>query len=68
MISSMDFVRQSLDIHLFFARIMKDHAFTQKAEMATSYFTGIRIPVALTQAEAGIMGGGKSLFTIIENF
>lgn len=27
MLSSADFVRQSLDVHLFFARIMKEHSF-----------------------------------------
>ncbi|MCX8129722.1 MAG: DUF2935 domain-containing protein [Clostridia bacterium] len=111
MLSSLDFVRQSLEIHLFFARIMKEHSFflevgftpkddnftqkadefrrefdrllaevvplsngivspgvlqsgevitqyTLKAEMASSYFTGVRIPTELTQAEAGLMGGG----------
>lgn len=111
MLSSSDFVRQSLEIHLFFARIMKEHSFfleagftpkdtsftqradefrrefdkllaevvslsngvvspgvlqsgevitpyTQKAEMATSYFTGVQIPTGLTQAEAGLMGRG----------
>jgi hypothetical protein len=111
MLSSMDFVRQSLELHLFFARIMKEHSFfleigftskdinftqraddfrkefdrlleevvsvsngivspsvlesgevitqyTLKAEMASSYFTGVRIPTELTQAEAGLMGGG----------
>lgn len=110
MLSSLDFVRQSLEIHLFFARIMKEHSFflevgftsrdinftqqadefrmmfdrllaevvslsngvvrpevlrsgevitqyTLKAEMASSYFTGVRIPTELTQAEAGLMGG-----------
>jgi hypothetical protein len=111
MLSSMDFVRQSLELHLFFARIMKEHSFfleigftskdinftqraddfrkefdrllgevisvsngivspsvlqsgelvtqyTLKAEMISSYFTGVRIPTELTQAEAGLMGGG----------
>lgn len=111
MLSSSDFVRQSLEIHLFFSRIMKEHSFfleagftpkdtnfthraddfrkafdrllaeavslsngvvspgvlqsgevitpyTQKAEMASSYFTGVQIPTGLTQAEAGLMGGG----------
>ncbi|OPZ87393.1 MAG: hypothetical protein BWY74_03408 [Firmicutes bacterium ADurb.Bin419] len=111
MLSSSDFVRQSLEIHLFFARIMKEHSFfleagftskddnfiqradefrmefdrllaevvtlsngivspgvlhsgevitqyTLKAEMASSYFTGVRIPTEITQAEAGLMGGG----------
>jgi len=107
----MDFVRQSLELHLFFARIMKEHSFfleagfttkdaslirqadefrrafdmlltevvslsngvvspavlqsgevvtpyTLKAEMASSYYTGVRIPTELTQAEAGLAGGG----------
>jgi hypothetical protein len=110
MLSSMDFVNQSLEIHLFFARIMKEHSFflelgftprdtdftqradafrkefdgllgevislsngivrpavlqsgevitpyTLKAEMASSYYTGVRITTELTQAEAGLMGG-----------
>jgi hypothetical protein len=111
MLSRMDFIRQSLEIHLFFARIMKEHSFflqvgftpkndnltqqadafrrmfdeilaetislsdgivspavlqsgevttqyTLKAEMATSYFTGVQIPTELTKAEAGLMGDG----------
>ncbi|WP_010243877.1 DUF2935 domain-containing protein [Acetivibrio cellulolyticus] len=111
MLSSMEFVRQSLEIHLFFARIMKEHSFflqtaftsrdinfiaqadrfrmefdrllgevvslsngvvspdvllsgevftqyTLNAEMASSYFTGVQIPTGITQAEAGLMGGG----------
>ncbi len=111
MLSSLDFVRQSLELHLFFARIMKEHSFfleagftpkdtnftqradefrrefdtllaevvsfsngvvspgvlqsgevitqyTLKAEMVSSYFTGVRIATELTQAEAGLMGGG----------
>ncbi|MGE5614935.1 MAG: DUF2935 domain-containing protein [Bacillota bacterium] len=111
MLSSMDFVRRSLDLHLFFGRIMKEHSFfleagftpkdanfvqqadafrmafdgllgetvslangiaspavlqsgevitpyTLNAEMATSFFTGVRIPTELTQAEAGLSGGG----------
>ncbi|MDN5276107.1 MAG: hypothetical protein PWR01_72 [Clostridiales bacterium] len=111
MLPNKDFVRQSLDIHLFFARIMKEHSFflqvgftprdtdfiheadgfrrafdkllgetislsngvvnpevlksgevitqyTLKAEMASSYLTGVRIPTELTEAEAGLSGGG----------
>jgi len=107
--TNMDFVRQSLELHLFFARIMKEHSFflelgftprdnnytqkadefrlefdrllgevislsngivsqnvlqsgevitpyTLKAEMASSYFTGVRIPTELTQEEAGLIG------------
>ncbi|MGD9676991.1 MAG: DUF2935 domain-containing protein [Vulcanibacillus sp.] len=110
MLSSADFVRQSLEIHLFFARIMKEHSFflgvgftprdnnftqqaevfqrefdrllgevvslsngvvspsvlqsgevitpyTLKAEMTSSYFTGVKISTELTKAEAGLMGG-----------
>lgn len=116
MLSNMDFVRQSLDIHLFFARIMKEHSFflevgftprdtsfiqqadgfrkafdqllgevisfsngvassgvlqsgevitpyTLKAEMVSSYFTGVQIPTGLTQAEAGLAGGGLMAVT-----
>ncbi|AOT72809.1 DUF2935 domain-containing protein [Geosporobacter ferrireducens] len=110
MLSSIDFVRQSLEVHLFFARIMKEHSFflevgftprdanftqqaddfrrefdsllgevvslsngivspsvlqsgevitpyTLNAEMASSYYTGVRIATELTQAEALLMGG-----------
>lgn len=111
MISSNEYIKQSLALHLFFARIMKEHSFfleagftpkdsnftqkadefrrefdkllaevvslsngvvspgvlqsgeiitqyTLKAEMVSSYFTGIQIPTEITQAEAGLMGGG----------
>ena len=111
MLSNVDFIRQSLGLHLFFARIMKEHSlflqlgftprdagFTQQAdafrrefdgilgeaislsngvvnpgvlqsgevvtpytlnaEMATTFFTGVQIPTQLTQAEAGLAGGG----------
>lgn len=113
--TSMDFVRQSLELHLFFARIMKEHSFflelgftprdsnytqradefrmefdrllgevvslsngivsqsvlqsgevitpyTLKAEMASSYYTGVRIPTELTQEEARLMGSGSAPF------
>jgi len=36
--------------------------YTQNAEAATSYFTGIRIPTELTQMEANLMGGGLTGF------
>ncbi|HKM02163.1 MAG TPA: DUF2935 domain-containing protein [Sedimentibacter sp.] len=105
----MDFVRHSLELHLFFTRIMKEHSFflqvaftprdggyiqkadelrrefdrllmevvslsngvvsreallsgeiitpyTQNAEMASSYFTGVRIPTEITQMEANLVG------------
>ncbi|GAA4653232.1 DUF2935 domain-containing protein [Anaerocolumna aminovalerica] len=111
MISSINFIKQSLGLHLFFARIMKEHSFfleagftprdtsftqhadafrrefdeilgeaislsngvvnpgvlesgevitpfTLDAEMATTYFTGVQIPTQLTEAEAGLEGGG----------
>lgn len=111
MLSSINFIKQSLGLHLFFARIMKEHSFfleagftprdtsftqqadafrrefdgllgeaislsngvvnpgvlesgeiitpfTLNAEMATTYFTGVQIPTQLTQAEAGLAGGG----------
>ncbi len=109
----MDFVRHSLELHLFFTRIMKEHSFflqvaftprdssyiqkadelrrefdrllmevvslsnglvsreallsgeiitpyTQDAEMATSYYTGVRIPTEITQMEANLVGGGMT--------
>jgi len=112
MLSSMEFIKQSLGLHLFFARIMKEHSlfleagftpkdtiftqqadafrkqfdrllgevislsngivnpevlqsgevttpYTLKAEIATSYFTGVQIPTELTQAEAELMSGGS---------
>lgn len=108
MLSSMKFIQQSLELHLFFTRIMKEHSFflqvsftpkdsrlmneanmfrmefdkllgdvislskgvispsvlksgevvtpfTLDAEMATSYFTGVKIPTRLTEAEAELM-------------
>jgi hypothetical protein len=107
MLSRSDFVSQSLELHLFFARIMKEHSFfleigftpkdmdytkqadefrnefdnllydvvllsngvvspdvlqsgeviteyTLNAEMASAYFTGINIPVEITQKEADL--------------
>lgn len=111
MLSSTEFVKQSLEIHLFFARIMKEHSFflevgftpkdsnftqqadalrrefdallrevislsngvvspsvlqsgevvtqyTLNAEMASAFYTGVDIQTKLTEAEAGLMGGG----------
>jgi hypothetical protein len=113
MLSSIEFIKQSLGLHLFFARIMKEHSFflevgftprdasftqqadafrrefdrllgeaislsngvvnpsvlqsgevitpfTLNAEMATTFFTGVQIPTQLTQAEAGLSGGGMN--------
>lgn len=110
MLSSVEFVRQSLEIHLFFLRIMKEHSFfleagftprdtrlseqaddfrkefdklltevvflsngivspdvlqsgevvtpyTLDAEMASAFYTGVKIPFELTQREAGLNGG-----------
>jgi hypothetical protein len=109
MLSNTKFIQQSLELHLFFARIMKEHSFflqigfTQKnsklidqadefrmefdkllcdvislsngvvsssvlqsgevvtpftlnAEMASAYFTGVDIPIGLTEAEEELMG------------
>lgn len=111
MLSSAEFIKQSLEIHLFFGRIMKEHAFfleagftpkdagftnqadafrmafdgllaeavslsngvvspevlqsgevltqyTLNAEMQSSYYTGLAIQTNITQAEAGLAGGG----------
>lgn len=108
-LSRREFIRQSLELHLFFGRIMKEHSFflqigftpkdsrlmrqanafrmefdrlladaiylsngvvsnsvlqsgevvtpfTLKAEMASAYFTGVNIPIRLTEAEEGLMG------------
>lgn len=115
MLSSSEFVKQSLGLHLFFARIMKEHSFfleagfTQKdasfirqadafrlefdrlladavalsngvvsplvlqsgevitpytldAEKTSAYYTGVKIQTSITQAEAGLMGGGLTEF------
>lgn len=112
MLSDVDFIKQSLALHLFFARIMKEHSFflqigftprdsnfmqqadafriqfdqllnevvqlsngvvdqsvlnsgevitpyTLRAETASAFFTGVRIPTGITQAEAGLAGGGN---------
>jgi hypothetical protein len=109
MLSSTEFIQQSLALHLFFARIMKEHSFflqigftpkdtnliqqadnfrmefdklladvialsngvvspsvlgsgevstpyTLKAEMVSSYYTGVRIATNLTESEAGLTG------------
>ncbi|NFM79980.1 DUF2935 domain-containing protein [Clostridium botulinum] len=108
MLSRREFIRQSLELHLFFGRIMKEHSFflqigftpkdsrlmqqanafrmefdrlladaiylsngvvsnsvlksgevvtpfTLKAEMASAYFTGVNIPIRLTEVETGLM-------------
>ncbi len=110
MLASDDFIRLSLELHLFFVRIMKEHSFflevgftpkdnsftrtadefrrefdrllgdvvsisngvisdktlnsgefftpyTGDAESASSYYTGIRIPINLTKAEYNLMAG-----------
>lgn len=112
MLSDVNFIKQSLALHLFFARIMKEHSFflqisftprdsgfmqqadafrmqfdqllneavqlsngvvdqnvlssgevitpyTLRAETASSFFTGVRIQTNITQAEAGLSGGGN---------
>jgi hypothetical protein len=111
MLPAQEFIRQSLELHLFFSRIMKEHSFfleagftskdsnftyqadafriafdgvlaeavslsngvvspsvlqsgevitpyTLNAEMQTAYYTGVAIPTGITQAEAGLAGGG----------
>ncbi|EJE7234909.1 DUF2935 domain-containing protein [Clostridium sporogenes] len=113
MLSRREFIRQSLELHLFFGRIMKEHSFflqigftpkdsrlmqqanafrmefdrlladaislsngvvsnsvlksgevvtpfTLKAEMASAYFTGVNIPIRLTEAEEGLMGDNST--------
>ncbi len=113
MLSSEDFVRLSLELHLFFNRIMKEHSFflqigftskdneyikradefriefdrllkdviylsygvvspdvlqsgevvtpyTVDAEMASSYYTGVRIPIELTQEEIRLIGANPA--------
>lgn len=114
MISRSEFIRQSLELHLFFARIMKEHSFflqigftsrdsgciqqanalrmefdrlladtislsngvvspsvlqsgevvtpfTLKAEMASAYFTGVNIPIKLTEAETRLVGDNSMI-------
>ncbi|MDF2541737.1 MAG: hypothetical protein K0S47_1455 [Herbinix sp.] len=109
MVKNKEFARQSLELHLFFGRIMKEHSFflelgftprdanythradvfrkefdqllcdvvaisngvvspdvlqsgevytpfTIKAEMASSYFTGVHIPTEITHAEMNLNG------------
>jgi len=110
MLSSAEFIKQSLALHLFFGRIMKEHSFflqvaftprdsgysqqadafrnefdrflgdvialsngvvdpevlesgevvtpyTLRAEMGSSFYTGVQIPFGLTQAESSLTGG-----------
>ena len=119
MLSVNEFIKQSLALHLFFSRIMKEHAFfleigftpkdysftnqadffrksfdnllsdvitiangavspdvlqsgevitpyTLKAEMATSNFTGIPIPIELTQREAALRGNAGAADPALE--
>ena len=121
MLSSSKFIQQSLELHLFFARIMKEHSFflevgftpkdsnyideadafrmefdklladaislsngvvsndvlqsgeiitpfTLKAEQASAYFTGVKIPINITKAEKGLMGDSliRDNHTILE--
>jgi len=114
MISANEFTKQSLALHLFFARIMKEHSFflqvgftskdynlisqantfrtdfdsllretialsngvvdpavllsgevvtpyTLKAEMLSAGYTGVNIPVQLTQAESSLQGNPRSI-------
>lgn len=115
MLLNVEFIRQSLEIHLFFARIMKEHSFflevgftprdvsfsqqadilrkefdrllgetislsngvvsqsviqsgevvtpyTLKAEMASSYLTGVQIETCLTQMEEELIGENFNTF------
>lgn len=119
MLSVDQFIKQSLSLHLFFARIMKEHSFfleigftpkdynltsqadsfrksfdallaaaielsngvispevlqsgeiitpyTLKAEMVSSYYTGVQIQTDLTQAEAGLTGDRMADTSILE--
>ncbi len=114
MLSGADFVRRSLELHLFFARIMKEHSFflqvgftpkdvvfaqqadrfrmdfdrllsevaalsngvvsrdvlgsgevvtpyTLRAESVSSFFTGVRIPTGITQAETALSPGDATV-------
>ncbi|WP_017415903.1 DUF2935 domain-containing protein [Clostridium tunisiense] len=114
MLSGCEFIRQSLELHLFFARIMKEHSFfleisftpkdsnyisradafrmrfdkildetirlsngvvsnnvlesgevvtpfTLKAEMASAYFTGVKIPTTLTESETQLEGNNSMI-------
>lgn len=119
MLSVNEFIKQSLSLHLFFARIMKEHSFflevgftakdynlisqadayrrafdtllataielsngvispevlqsgevitpyTLKAEMLSSYYTGVALQTDLTQSEAGLAGGGMTNSSALE--
>ena len=119
MLSVNEFTKQSLALHLFFARIMKEHSFflevgftpkdynlssqadsfrksfdavlataielsngvispdviqsseimtpfTLKAEMVSSYLTGVPLQTDLTQSEAGLVGYGMTNNAILE--
>lgn len=119
MISSREFIRQSLELHLFFARIMKEHAFflelgftqrdkifkqqadnfrkafekfllqvttlsmgivseevldsgeivtpyTVAAEVASSNYTGVKIPIKLTRMEEKLIGGNLNAYSSIQ--
>lgn len=118
MLTNIEFIQQSLELHLFFVRIMKEHSFfleigftpkninfirqcdyirrefdmfladvisisngvispdvlksgeavtpyTLKAEMASSYFTGITIPIELTESELGLKGNDMPVYNSV---
>lgn len=119
MLSRSDFVSQSLELHLFFTRIMKEHSFfletsftprdhefqeqadefrlefdkllaevvslscgvvnplvlasgevvtpyTLKAEMASSYYTGVTLATEITQSEEELSGGNSPIELMLE--
>ncbi len=120
MYSNMDYVRQSLELHLFFTRIMKEHSFflqlgftprdgnftaranefrlefdnllcdvvsisdgvvsnsvlnsgevvtpyTLEAERVSTFFTGVKIPTEITEAELGLRGCHRNVCPSLES-
>ena len=48
MISREEYVMQSLELHLFWGRIMKEHLLFLEAEKKTKYYTGLEINCKIT--------------------
>jgi hypothetical protein len=73
MLSSMEFVKQSLDIHLFFARIMKEHSFflqvgfTPKDSNMTAQADAFRTQFDMLLSEAIMLSNGVASPSVLQS-
>ena len=61
MLSSMDFVRRSIDLHLFFGRIMKEHSLFLEAGFTPRDTNFVQQADAFRMAFDGLLGETVSL-------